>query len=241
MSVVLPELPTDLRIKIQEHYKSNPYSASVTSVSLEEALVIASAVYSFRLARTLEIGFAAAGSSTAVLAAKMHAGLLRRHVAVDPYQRTLSASGGLKVIERLGYSDQLELIEDWSEHYLPKAAEASDLYDLIVVDGGHGMGQAVVDAYYCDRLLPVGGFIAIDDIYLRSTAYSIEFLVNEANYEIVDCRPGWHNPLSLLKRGLRCGYGITRALMSKSVDGLALLRKAKEHPVAGYWSDAVTN
>jgi predicted O-methyltransferase YrrM len=228
MTLTLPTPPKNLQDAVEQCYKSNPYTSG-TSLSLQEVLVIASAIAEFKPERTLEIGLAHAGSTTAILTAKKHFALDGIHYAVDPYQKTHSASRGLEVLEKLGFNESFQWIEDWSENYLPQAIEAGELFDFILVDGGHGLGQAMVDAYFADRLLRIGGLMAIDDIYMETTCQSIKYLVNECKYEILNCQPSLYNVLRFPKISRRLGASYAKDLLSKSVDGLVLLRKTQDY------------
>jgi predicted O-methyltransferase YrrM len=230
MLTTLPPLPDPLRQTLERDRDLNQHLSS-TSISLPEAVVVASAVYGFGLARTMEIGFAHAGSAAAVIAAKLSRGLPRRHIAIDPYQRTHSESRGLDVLRALGYSEHLVWVEDWSERYLPRALASGEKFDFILIDGGHGLGQAMIDAFFSDQILTIGGFIAVDDIYIKSTANSIEYLVKECGCEVVDCRRGaLPNPARVAVRAWR---GLPRwyawNMSASCADALALLRKTREY------------
>lgn len=221
-SLVLPDLDAALAERIASDYGRNPHTQD-TSVSLAEANAIARCVAGFKLERTLEIGLAHAGSSAAIIAAKRHAGFQTKHVALDPYQRSHSESRGLEVLQALGYADDLDYREEFSERYLPASTE---VFDFILVDGGHGLGQAMVDAFFSDRLLRIGGFMAVDDIYLKTTAQSLRYLIDECGYRVINGAP--IKPLRALRHGARLGYDYAR-MVAPSVDGLAILQKTRDY------------
>ncbi|MEH1789728.1 MAG: class I SAM-dependent methyltransferase [Nostoc sp.] len=226
--IKLPNLPSKLKAIIESDYANNPYTSG-TSVSLPEALVIASVIDAFKLSQTLEIGLASAGSSAAILAAKSYGGCINSHIAIDPYQKTHSEGKGLKVLEKLGYIDRLEWVENLSESYLPEAIKSKKKFDFILIDGGHGLGQSMIDAYLADRALRVGGFIAIDDIYMKSTCNSIKFLTSECGYDVVDCRTTVLNFPRLLKHSFRLGFSYAKMMVSRCSDSLVVLQKVKDY------------
>jgi len=228
MILTLSPLPNDLKEIIEQDYNNNPYTSG-TSLSLQEVLTIASLISEFKPQRTLEIGLAHGGSAAAIIASKKYFDIKDIHCAIDPYQKTHSDSRGLDVIEKLGLSNLLDWVEDWSEKYLPKVVETGIYFDFILIDGGHGLGQAMVDAYFADRLLQVGGFIAIDDIYMKTTAESIKYLVKECKYEIVNCQPNLRNLIRFPKISARLGISYATDLLSKSVDALVVMRKTQEY------------
>lgn len=221
-SLVLPPLDMALEARIASDYSRNLYTQD-TSVSLLEANAIARCVAGFKLEHTLEIGLAHAGSSAAIIAAKRHAGFTTKHVALDPYQRTHSDSRGLSVLQELGYANDLEHLEEFSERYLPASTA---VFDFILIDGGHGLGQAMVDAFFSDRLLRVGGFIAVDDIYMKTTAQSLRYLIGECGYRVV--KSAAYRPLHSIRHGLRLGHDYVR-MVGHSVDGLAILQKTRDY------------
>lgn len=210
------------RERVAQDYAKNRYTEG-TSVSLAESLAIAACVAEHRLEKTLEIGFAHAGSAAAIIAAKRANGIFNRHIVLDPYQISNSGSRGLEVIEELGYADDLDFHEVFSEVYLP---QCTTQFDFILIDGGHGLGQAMVDAFYSDRLLRVGGYMAIDDIFMPSTANSIRFLIEECQYEVVSSGPA--RPLRQLKHSIKLGFKYA-AQLGRSVEGLAILRKTLDY------------
>lgn len=224
--IKLPTPPSELIAIVESDYTRNPYTSG-TSVSLSEALVIASLVNGFKLSQTLEIGLASGGSCAAILAAKNYCGCIGSHIAVDPYQKSHSESKGLKVLDQLGYTDKFEWVERTSEFYLPKAIETEKKFDFILIDGGHGLGQATVDAYFADRLLRIGGFIAIDDIYIKSTYNSVNFLVEECGYEVVACNTALPNFPRIIKHGFRLDFKYAKMMVSRCVDALVVLQKVK--------------
>jgi hypothetical protein len=228
MMPALPALPPDLRATIERNFAANPYTAG-TSVSLSEACAIASAVAGLGLRQTIEIGFAAGGSASAVVAAKVYCGFTEKHVVLDPYQLSHSHGTGLEVIEMLGYRDALSWIADWSEVRLPHLIAAGERFDFVMIDGGHGRGQAMVDAYLGDRVLRTHGIMAIHDIYLESTAQSIRFLTEECGYRVVHCQPGTPNPARLAKHTMRLGRAYAFSMLRRCREGLALLQKTREY------------
>ncbi|MES2699263.1 MAG: class I SAM-dependent methyltransferase [Pseudomonadota bacterium] len=213
---------TEWRERVAADYAKNRYTAG-TSVSLAESLAIAACVADNRLERTLEIGFAHAGSAAAIIAAKRSNAIFNRHIVLDPYQISHSGSRGLEVIEELGYSDDLDFNEVPSEEYLPRCAGT---FDFILIDGGHGLGQAMVDAFYCDRLLKIGGYMAVDDIFMPSTAHSLRFLIDECGYKVIPSGPS--RPLRQLKYSFKLGVSYASKL-GRSTEGLAILKKTRDY------------
>ena len=222
----LLSVPPELERIIRDNYRKNRLSQT-GAVSLEESIVIASAVYRYKPQLTLEIGFASGVSAAAVLAAKAFANISEAHIVVDPYQNSHSNSVGLKYVDELGYSERLILVNELSENYLPRIV-ADKKFDFILIDGGHSSGQAMVDAYFADRCLHLGGIVMIDDIYMRSTANSIRYLVDECGYEIIRSNNKRPSFIRIARRSARLGIRFALAHTFRSTNALAILRKSRE-------------
>lgn len=225
-------LPPSIYDEVHRRFLENPHTHG-TSVSLGEALFLAQLQFHLRPERSLEVGLAHAGSAAAIAVARRAAGMKTKHLALDPYQATHSSSMGLKELERQGLRDEIEWIPDWSERFLAKACEEKRQFDFIFIDGGHSIGQAVVDAYWANRVLPIGGHVAIHDAFLFSTFASVRFLADECKYEAV--RPVEHptmlRRLKCLKHSWLLSWRYAFGVLAHSAENLVLLKKVADiHP-----------
>jgi len=187
-------LPPDVKEKIYEQY-AHPtkvdinhqiHDLRVTSLSRGEAMLLAQLVITSRPAASLEIGFALGGSAIGIAAARHHLGLPGSHVTLDPYQELRSGSVGLLEVDRAGLSAFVTWLPEKSENYLSAASVREEKYDFIFVDGAHGTGQVVTDAFFCDQVLNPGGIVAFHDGLLFSTMAAIRYLIKECNYAAID-------------------------------------------------------
>ncbi|HIF04122.1 MAG TPA: class I SAM-dependent methyltransferase [Candidatus Poseidoniales archaeon] len=69
-----------------------------------------------------------------------------------------------RLINESGYSDIVRFIPGNSNVELVKLIEAGKSYDFALIDGGHVFSVAMLDFIFVDRLLKLGGVIALDDI-----------------------------------------------------------------------------
>jgi len=137
-----------------------------------------------RPARSLEIGCAygvsslyicealsrlpaAAQASASATASARPAGA-PRHIVVDPFQSTQWRGIGIKNIRDAGFSSLVDFREQRSEVALPRLLEEGMTLDFAFVDGWHTFDQVMVEFYFINRLLRVGGVIAFDDANRRS-------------------------------------------------------------------------
>ncbi|MDB6075987.1 MAG: O-methyltransferase family 3, partial [Verrucomicrobiaceae bacterium] len=115
-------------------------------------------------ARTLEIGLAFGASATLLLALHRrvgHTGVC--HHSVDPFQRTDWNGCALRHIGIEGLADLFAHHEALSCFALPKLHETSERFGLIYIDGSHLFEDVMVDFYFSNLLLEIGGVIAFDD------------------------------------------------------------------------------
>lgn len=107
-----------------------------------------------------------------------------KHIIIDPLQYTEYKGIG---ISNLKQSDCnfFEFFEEPSEFVLPKLAETfSGTFDLIFIDGWHTFDHTLLDLFYSNRLLKIGGFLVIDDCRLPSVAKAVSYFSNYPSYRI---------------------------------------------------------
>lgn len=115
--------------------------------------------------RVIEIGMAQGISSLAIAEALATLGKIS-YTIIDPNQRTEWRSLGIWNMKQAGFADAYQLQEEPSEYWLPHLAATKATVDLVFVDGWHSFEQTLVEFYYINRLLPVGGIVIFDDIPL---------------------------------------------------------------------------
>ena len=138
---------------------------------------------------TLEVGMAFGGS--AVVFAAMH----RRsdptgrhvHIAIDPYQSSIWDSVGRLKLEESHLIDFVEVIEEKSSVVLPRLMAAGRQFGMIYIDGSHLFEDVFVDAYFCARLLEIGGYILFDDSTDPHVAKVLAFI--NASASGLECQP----------------------------------------------------
>lgn len=114
-----------------------------------------------RALQTLEVGCAYGLSSLficEILAG--HPGA--KHTIVDPFQTSQYRRIGVQKLEKAGF-DFWELIEEGSEFALPELCRKGARFDFCLIDGYHTFDHTLLDFFYINRMLKVGGIVAIDD------------------------------------------------------------------------------
>jgi predicted O-methyltransferase YrrM len=107
------------------------------------------------------------------------------HVIVDPYQSTQWHGIGVHNLNRAGFSSY-RLIEKPSEIALPALLESGERFDFAFIDGWHTFEHVLLDFFYLNRLLKVGGIIVFHDIYSHALNRVLRYIVNYPNYRVAE-------------------------------------------------------
>jgi len=135
------------------------------------------------ITRTLEVG-CAYGLSSLHITGAIAGRPLAHHIIIDPFENTDWSGIGLTNLDRAGV-DFYELREEPSEIALPQLLSEGAEFDLVFIDGWHTFDQTLVDMYYANRLVKVGGYIIVDDATWPSVSKAISQFATYPCYEIV--------------------------------------------------------
>jgi predicted O-methyltransferase YrrM len=135
-----------------------------------------------QITRTLEIGFGY-GISTLFICAALQGRNNARHLIIDPFQFSDYSGIGIYNLERVD-CNFFELITEPSEYALPKLSQLnSEKFDLIFIDGWHTFDHVMIDLYYSNKLLKIGGYVVLDDCRYHSVAKAISYLSTLPSYK----------------------------------------------------------
>ena len=146
---------------------------------------IAALIQSRQCLCTMEIGCAYGVSSLFIcqaLAKHREAG--PHHVIIDPFQSGHFKKAGILNLERAGF-DFYELIEELSERALPRLWEQGRRFDFILIDGRHTFDQVMLDFFYVDKLLDVGGIVMFDDFQWSSIGKAMRYISRYPSYRVL--------------------------------------------------------
>lgn len=133
--------------------------------------------------KTLEIG-CAYGLSSLHICAALQARSSPEHWILDPFQNSQFQGIGIANLERSNF-DFFQLIEEPSEFALPRIAqEQSNTFDLVFIDGWHTFDHTLLDLFYANRLVKVGGYIVIDDCGMASVSKAVSYFSNYPAFKI---------------------------------------------------------
>jgi len=170
-----------------------------SSISAEEGLALQHLIRRYQPRTTLEIGLAY-GTSALFICEALTEVAGDRHIVIDPAQEGWGRIGLLN-LERAGYLPLIEFHEQPSHRALPALDAAGRRVDFAFIDGWHTFDYVMVDFFYVDRLLNVGGVIAIDDAFSYPAIRKIvRYIASHRRYRPVDT--GMSGRPSIARRAL---------------------------------------
>jgi hypothetical protein len=126
-----------------------------------------------------------------------------RHIVIDPFQSTQWRGIGRKNIRDAGFQALVDFREERSEVVLPRLLAEGVTLDFAFVDGWHTFDQVLVEFYYLNRLLRLGGVIAFDDANRRSVNRVIRHALTYPAYRVYGTEGGQPTQTTVLGRGRR--------------------------------------
>jgi predicted O-methyltransferase YrrM len=158
----------------------------ISNISQTFADALYETVLKNRPAVSLEVGMAFGVSSLAILAALRDIGQAGKLITIDPHQSTDWKSCGPTAISRAGLSDRHELIEAFDYIVLPRLLDSSLKIDFAYIDGWHTFDYALLDWWYVDKMLSVGGIVGFNDCGFPAVEKVIQFVLTHRSYTELD-------------------------------------------------------
>jgi predicted O-methyltransferase YrrM len=156
-----------------------------SSVSFESGALLYDVVRGKKLRRTLEVGMAY-GVSTLFICQAHADGGGGSHIAIDPFQGERYHHLGLLNLRRAGLEGLARLYESPSHEVLPRLLAEGERIDFAFIDGAHFFDFALVDFFYVDRMLRVGGFVAFDDLWMPAVRGVVSYILRNRAYRLVN-------------------------------------------------------
>lgn len=134
-----------------------------------------------RLKRSIEIGLAFGFSSLFICdAMTQNRG---HHIIFDPYQNKEWHGIGLANLKECGF-DCYEFFEEGSEIGLPRLMQHGTKIDFAFIDGLHTFDQTLLEFFFLNRMLEVGGILVFDDAWMPSIQRVLRYVTRYPAYEI---------------------------------------------------------
>ena len=107
-------------------------------------------------------------STLAILTALDELGAGGRLISIDPFQRADYGEQGLINVERAGLASHHEWIDEADDLALPRLLASGTKIDFGYIDGWHTFDYMLLDFWYLEKMLPVGGHLAFNDCGWRA-------------------------------------------------------------------------
>lgn len=200
-----------------------------TSIPYAQGDAMYKTIRAIKPENTLEIGMAY-GLSTLFICQALYDNGSGRHTAIDPFERKRWQSIGLLNIQQAGLGHLLRFIEAPSHEALPELLNSHERFDFIFIDGCHRFDYTILEFFFADKLLPVGGCIMFDDLTLPAIRKALGFILRNRNYMLADeyiseRHPLWKMSLRLIKQAIQSPLDILPSLLCFAQQRYCVVRK----------------
>lgn len=181
------------------------------AISIEEGLLLQKIIRDTKAAVCVDIGLGYGVSSLFICDALAKTPDARL-ITIDPKQlspekgigyliRKEKKGIGLNNLKKAGYEEMIKFYEAPSHLVLPKLEDQGARIDFAFIDGWHTFDYSLLDFFYVDRLLRVGGVVAIHDTNRSAIRKVCRFIVTNRSYSVFPPQKNKHNlNLSLSRR-----------------------------------------
>lgn len=167
-----------------------------SNVEADDCHVLQHLLRSGAYSRIIEVGCAYGISALALLSAAEAVPGGVYHL-IDPYQAEYWGNIGLENIRRAGFADRVTFHDLPSEIALPRLLDAGETIDFAFIDGNHTFDHVLVDFFFVNKMLQVGGMVVFDDAQMASQARLMAHIATYPAYERLTV------PQSLMVQGQR--------------------------------------
>jgi len=156
-----------------------------SAISADEGNALDRLIRRYKPRTTLEVGLAH-GVSALFICDALSAVCGNRHIVIDPGQHAWEGLGLLN-LERAGYAPLVEYHDALSHAALPALHAAGRRLDFAFIDGWHTFDYALVDFFYVDLMLNVGGIVVLDDAWSYPAVRKLaRYIATHRRYTLVD-------------------------------------------------------
>jgi predicted O-methyltransferase YrrM len=150
----------------------------------KEGAFLQQIIRSVKPRQSLEIGCAYGVSTLYICEELAHLEQPVHHIVMDPFQSTQWRGIGRRNVREAGFGAMVDFREEYSEIVLPRLLADGATIDFALIDGWHTFDQVMMEFYYINRLLRVGGVVAFDDADRRSVNRVVRHALNYPAYRV---------------------------------------------------------
>jgi predicted O-methyltransferase YrrM len=156
------------------------------AITPDLAVTLNAAVKRFRPKTALEVGMANGVSSLSILSALDEVGGEGRLISFDPNQTAHWHGVGILNVRRAGFGARHMLREQMDYLALPALLAEGQRIQFAYIDGWHTFDYTLLDFFYVDKMLDVGGVVAFNDCGYRAVNRVLHFVRTHRRYKPVD-------------------------------------------------------
>jgi len=187
------------------------------SISGDEGAALQRIIRDLKPKVTLEIGLARGVSAAFICEALKEVGGTR-HIVIDPAPVDGWNDVGLYTIERAGYSSLIEFHNEPAHQVLPRLERQGERVGVALIDGWHTFDYVLVDFFYVDRILNVGGVVMFDDALSYPAIRKVtRYIATHRRYEVLGNQDVTARPASHKRRALSAASAVFRTPVLKTV------------------------
>ncbi|OGE19927.1 MAG: hypothetical protein A3J42_02010 [Candidatus Dadabacteria bacterium RIFCSPHIGHO2_12_FULL_53_21] len=169
-------------------YTSTPEGQAIKvhgNIDQRKCIILTHLIQKFKPIISLEIGLAYGVSAIAIcdaLPKTAHS----RHFIIDPHQNIKPVWGGIGLynLNRAGFRNLIEFYEQPSYRMLPLLDSKHIKIDFAFIDGWHTFDYTLVDFFYIDKMLKVGGTVVFDDADWPAVRNVCRFIATNLEYSV---------------------------------------------------------
>lgn len=170
------------------------YQLGDTPINRRFARILYQTVRHERPSLVIEVGMAY-GLSTLAILAGLHENAAGILISIDPSQTSHYNNIGVKNVERVGMADRHRCFEAADFDALPVLLKEHErACGLVYIDGRHNFDYTTLDLFYADRLVKIGGIVALNDGWMIGVHKAIRMFLQQRHYEAVDVGLPRHVP-----------------------------------------------
>ncbi|GAA4406031.1 hypothetical protein GCM10023187_25030 [Nibrella viscosa] len=155
-----------------------------SGVTEEEAILLMKIITDLNAQITLETGLACGASALAICAAAIRNSSGSIHYAIDPNQNSDWCGSALASIDEAGYNKNFKLLEGKTHEMFHILLNNSIKLDFAFIDGWHTFDYTLVDFFFIDKILRLGGIVAFHDMNGLAKQKVLRFILTHRNYEV---------------------------------------------------------
>jgi predicted O-methyltransferase YrrM len=176
---LLQQIYATSRVEAADGTAISPFPSGIPREHADEIMRL---VREHGLTRTLETGMAYGISTLAIASVHQERGE-GSHIAIDPAQDNHFKGIGRLNVQRAGLEDRVRVLVERGDSALPRLRDEGVRLDFGLIDGRHLFDFALLDFFYIDRMLEVGGLVAFHDTWKPGVAEVVSFVSANRAYE----------------------------------------------------------